>query len=101
MNEPKLISLLGLAQKAGKVASGEFAIEKAVRSGKAKIILIAVDATMNSKKNYRDLANYYQVVCYEVLSKDQIGTAIGKSPRAALTIIDSGFGKAISELLRT
>ncbi|MBP2642466.1 MAG: ribosomal protein L7Ae/L30e/S12e/Gadd45 [Firmicutes bacterium] len=101
MNEHKLISLLGLAQKAGKVSSGEFAIEKAVRSGKARMILVAADATANSKKSYTDLARYYEVNCYEVLSKEVIGTAIGKSARAAVTVTDMGFSKAILEVLNT
>ena len=34
MND-KVISLLGLAERAGKIASGEFAAEKAVKTGKA------------------------------------------------------------------
>ncbi|MBP2650261.1 MAG: ribosomal protein L7Ae/L30e/S12e/Gadd45 [Firmicutes bacterium] len=101
MNEQKLIALLGLAQKAGKIVSGELAIEKAVRSGKAGIILIAANATANSKKNYHDLSNYYEIKCYEVLSKEEFGTAIGKSARAALSIVDVGFSKAIGKVLCT
>ena len=32
-NSKKILNLLGLATKAGKIASGEFAAEKAVKSG--------------------------------------------------------------------
>jgi ribosomal protein L7Ae-like RNA K-turn-binding protein len=99
MNEHKLTSMLGLAQKAGKLASGELQVEKAVRSGKAKLILVAADATTSTKKGYRDLAHYYKVAYHEVLSKDQLGNATGKSPRAAIAVVDGGFGKTISELL--
>jgi len=101
MNVEKLASLLGLAQKARKIVSGEFAVEQAVRSKKAKLLLIAADASENSKKNYRALAAYYQITCHETLSKDQFGAAIGKPPRAALAVIDSGFSHTIITTLLT
>ena len=39
-NSKKILNLLGLATKAGKIASGEFAAEKAVKSGKAHLVLV-------------------------------------------------------------
>ncbi len=42
---------LGLAQKAGKVASGDFAVRSALKSGKAKLLVVATDAAPNSKKD--------------------------------------------------
>ena len=35
-NKQKILNMIGLAQKAGKVASGEFSTEKAVKTGKAR-----------------------------------------------------------------
>lgn len=99
MNEQKIISLLGLAQKAGKIASGELAVEKAIKSGKAKLLIIATDCSEATKKNYRDMTTYYDVELYEKFSKEQLGQCIGKLHRAALTITDSGFNKAIKTLL--
>ena len=42
---------LGLAQKAGKVASGDFAVRSGLESGKAKLLHVATDASPNSKKD--------------------------------------------------
>lgn len=95
INEKKLVALLGMAQKAGKVASGEFAVDKAVKSGKSKLILIATDVSENTRKGYKDMSGYYKVPCYEVLPKQQLGLCIGKDRRAALAILDQGFAKAI------
>jgi len=100
MNRAKLVSLLGLAQKAGKIASGEVAVEHAVRAGKAKLVMIAADASDNTKKSYRDLAAYYRVAYHEALSKDELGHATGRPSRAALAVTDAGFGRAIGEALR-
>lgn len=65
MND-KVISLLGLAERAGKIASGEFAAEKAVKIGKARLIIVAEDASDNTKKKFSDMCKYYQVpfACY-------------------------------------
>ena len=49
------LSLLGLAARAGKVVSGEFAVEKSVKSGKTFLVLVAEDASANTKKNFSDM----------------------------------------------
>jgi ribosomal protein L7Ae-like RNA K-turn-binding protein len=97
-NGEKIISLLGLAQKAGKVISGELAAEKAIKSGKAKLVIIATDCSEATKKNYRDMTMYYNVELYEKFVKEELGQCIGKEYRAALIINDFGFSKAIKAL---
>lgn len=99
MDKKRIADLLGLAQKAGRIVSGEFAVEKAVRSRKAKIVLLATDASINSKKNYHDLTSYYEVPIYEVLSKQEMGESIGKVQRAAIVLTDEGFSRALAKLL--
>lgn len=51
----KALSMIGLATKAGKIASGEFAVESAVRKGKAVLVIIASDASDNTKKSFNDM----------------------------------------------
>ena len=36
----KILNLIGLAQKAGKVVSGDYGVTKAIKTGKAKLLLI-------------------------------------------------------------
>ena len=50
----KVLSMLGLAAKAGKVASGEFSTEKEVKSGNACLVIVAEDASDNTKKLFRN-----------------------------------------------
>ena len=52
-NNNKVLSLLGLATKAGKVASGEFSTEKSVKTGKGFLVLVADDASQNTRKSSR------------------------------------------------
>ena len=60
MNQDKTLSMLGLAQKAGKVASGEFSTEKAIKSGKASIVIVADDSSDNTKKMFKKMCDYYK-----------------------------------------
>ena len=45
MKQDKALAMIGLAQKAGKIVSGEFATEKAVKTGKAALVIVAGDAS--------------------------------------------------------
>lgn len=49
-NVNKVYSMLGLAMKAGKVVSGEFATDKSVKGGNAWLVIVSEDASDNTKK---------------------------------------------------
>ncbi|MBR6403430.1 MAG: DUF448 domain-containing protein [Eubacterium sp.] len=90
MNNYK-ISLLSIAMKAGKVASGEFQSEEAVLSGKAGFVIIAEDASDNTKKKFMDKCNY-RGIRYEIFGKkDELGRLIGKNERSVVAITDDDF----------
>ncbi|MBQ7944898.1 MAG: ribosomal L7Ae/L30e/S12e/Gadd45 family protein [Lachnospiraceae bacterium] len=99
MNPNKIYSLLGLATKAGKVVSGEFATEKSVKSGTAWLVLVSEEASDNTKKLFNDKCKFYEVPIYCFGTKDMLGHAIGKAMRSSLAITDEGFAKAIVKLM--
>lgn len=92
--------MLGLAQKAGKIASGEFSTEKAIKSGKASVVIVADDSSDNTKKMFKNMCDYYKVPVYYYSDKETLGHAIGKQFRASLAVIDEGFGKQIQKHMR-
>ncbi len=93
----KILSMLGMATKAGKVVSGEFSTEKAVKSGQAYLVLVAEDASDNTKKNFSDMCNYYDVPMKSFGSKEELGHWVGKAMRASVCILDEGFAKSIQK----
>lgn len=97
----KLLSLIGLATKAGKTASGEFCTEKEVKSGKAKLVIVAADASENTKKKFKNMCDYYQVPIFFYGDKNTLGHAMGKEFRASLAVVDEGFAKGIKRQLET
>lgn len=95
MNHKKILSLIGLAMKAGKVKSGEFATEKAVKTGLAHVVIVSESASDNTKKKFGNMCLYYEVPIYYFGSKEDLGGAIGKEFRASLAVVDENFAKAI------
>ena len=65
MKRDKVLSLIGLAMKAGKCASGETMTESETKAGKAFLVIVARDASDNTKKKFRDMCKYYRVpICF-------------------------------------
>ena len=58
--QDKALAMLGMATKAGKVVSGEFSVEKAVKEGKAWLVLVAEDASDNTKKSFTNMCEFYE-----------------------------------------
>ena len=92
-----ILSLLGLAQKAGKIASGEFATEKSIKAGRAYLVIVSEDASDNTKKKMSQMTEYYEVPLYIHGEKEALGRCIGKGERSMLAILDAGFAKAVEK----
>ncbi len=99
MIQQKWMSLLGLANRARKLISGEELVVKEIRSGKAKLVLLAEDASKNTEKKISDKCAYYQVPLKRVENRSLLGQAIGKEARVVVAVLDEGFAKKLQTLL--
>ena len=99
-NNNKVLSLLGLATKAGKVASGEFSTEKSVKTGKGFLVLVADDASQNTRKKFQNMCDFYEVPIYFIANKEELGRFSGKEFRASLAVQDENFAKAMLKELQ-
>ncbi len=95
MKSDNALKMLGLAAKAGKVASGEFMTENAVKSGGAALVIVAEDASENTKKKFRNMCEYYKVPVRIHGIKEELGHFTGKQFRASLAITDKGLAQAV------
>lgn len=98
MMNNKLFSFISLAQKAGKIASGEDTCIREIKSGKARLVIVAVDSSDNTKKMFKDMCSYRGIPYLEHGTKDMLGSAIGKEYRAVIAIKDDGFADGIIRL---
>lgn len=101
MGQSKALSLIGLATKAGKTVSGEFSTEKEVKSKRAALVIVADDASDNTKKKFKNMCDYYHVPICFYKDKDTLGHAMGKEFRASLAILDTGFAKGMEKAMNT
>lgn len=90
-----ILSLIGLATRARMLVSGEFATEKAIKSQEACLVILSGDASHNTSKKFKNSCAFYEVPILTISTKEELGFAIGKSPRSSLAVLDEGFAKAI------
>ena len=99
--EAKILGLIGMAMKAGHVASGGFAVEKMIQSGNAAAVFVAGDASENTKKQFRTKCEFYEIPFAVISDKETLGHAIGKEERSSVALDDEGFANAIFKHLKS
>ena len=96
----KIFNLFGIATKSRNVVSGEFSTEKAVKEHKAALVIVAEDASDNTKKMFTNMCTYYKVPIYFFGEKTELGHSMGKEFRASLAVLDQGLADAIEKQLK-
>lgn len=101
VTERSICSLMGLSMRQGAVESGSFLAEKSIKGGTAKLVVIAEDASDNTKKDFTDMCTYYHVPYAVFGTKDTLGHAIGKEFRVVMALTNPGLSEKISEQIKT
>jgi ribosomal protein L7Ae-like RNA K-turn-binding protein len=99
-NWVKFYQMLGLAMRARALVTGDEACLVAIRSGTAKLTILAGDAGPNTTKKYKDKCTFYHVPILQVGSKERLGAMIGKRERAVIVVTQDGFARRLQELAR-
>ena len=96
----KTLNLLGLMRKANAIAVGETNTGGAVRAGKAKLLLLASDASDNARSRARGFTHGRDIVTVTLpFTKDEIAAHVGVSGCAMAAITDIGFANAFMKSL--
>ena len=96
MAETKLFNSLGLCRRAGKCQSGAFAAERALKTGKAKLVLLEETASENTKDRFSALCEGRKVPLRLV---PEVGRAIGREAHGVMAVTDIGFVNMILDAL--
>lgn len=94
----KLMSMIGFAKKAGKIASGEGISLENIKKNKAKLVVLANDASENTAKRILDKAKYRNIAVLRILNRKEIGKAIGSEDRVVISITDKQFAESIKKI---
>ena len=95
MKQNKVLALFGIAMRGRNLVSGEFQTLEAVKNASAMLVIIAEDASANTKKMFTDKCRFYGVPVREYGTKEELGRAIGKEMRSSLGICDAGLAEAL------
>ena len=97
-NEP--IPLLGLALRGGRLAAGEDAVTDTVRAGKARLLLLASDASDRTRRYTASLAAEGQVLLLSLpCTKGELGRGLGRGDTAVAALTDAGLAAAVGQRL--
>ena len=96
----KTASVFSLCKRAGCLISGEQAAEIAIKDGEALLVIIADDASENTKKKFLNKSKYYKVNAVVYGRKEELSRAIGCFDRSVFAVVkNENFADKIYELI--
>lgn len=97
--ESRVLGLIGITKKAGKIACGIEAVEETIKMKKARLVLIATDASEKTKQNVTYCCVKYHIPIAIFSTIESISNAIGKSNKAVISIKDKNLGEEIYKII--
>lgn len=91
----KFLALLGMAQAAGRLISGDMACADALERGRVHLLVIAADAADRTQRHFTSMASQVNVPIVVIATKAELGRAIGKPDRAVIGVVDAGFARSL------
>ena len=73
--------------------------EKAIKEGKAHLVIVGDDSSDNTKKMFTNMCEFYEVPICFYGKKEDLGHAMGKELRSSVAVTDPGFAKSLRKLL--
>lgn len=95
----RVAGLLGLGLRARSVVVGVDLVKGAVKSGKAKLVFVAPDASVHSRDKLVPLLRARRTAWYDALDAHALGAAVGRETVAALGVTDAALAKGIRHVL--
>ncbi|GAW94304.1 L7Ae/L30e/S12e/Gadd45 family ribosomal protein [Calderihabitans maritimus] len=92
-------TLLGFAQRAGKIVSGRSAVLGQLKKGRAQMVILATDSASDLQGEVKSWCSGRKIPVFYAGTKVELGLAIGKSPRAVLAVLDRNFAERIEQEL--
>lgn len=99
MKNNRLTTILGFAQKAGKLSSGDETCELYLKKRRIKLIILASDAAENTKERWLGLGKAYSVPVLILLDRETLSHAVGKANRTVFGVMDAGFAGQVKKLI--
>lgn len=100
MNENKFYSFLGIIKKSGNLISGYNICEIEIKKNKCKLIIIAEDASLNTKRKFVELCEKMNIKYIVYGCKRKLGICIGKDETSVMGIENDGMSRVVLDMLK-
>lgn len=90
------MNILGICARARKIVTGD-TLFKGIRNKSVNLVIIASDASDNSKKKLVDKCNYYEISYIIYSDTNSLSKAIGKNNRVAVGICDKALSASLKK----
>ena len=97
--QERFVTMLGFAQRAGKVSSGESAAQAMLQKKRGFLVILAQDASERTRNSYINRCAEAGIPCIVTGSQIRLGEIIGRSPRSVIVVTDEHFAKVLLEVL--
>lgn len=96
----KALNYLSLARKAGRIELGEEPVGSAARAQKARLVLVASDASDHTWRRAKSFVAGTGQQCIKVpFTKDELGMAVGRTSLAIAAMTDPAMALAFVKTL--
>ena len=96
----KALNYMALARKAGRIELGEEPAGAAARAQKARLVVVASDATDHTWRRAQSFVAGTEQICLRVpYSKDEMGQAVGRTALALAAFTDPALALAFVKAL--
>lgn len=96
----KALNYLAMARKAGRIELGEEPVGAAARAQKARLVVVAEDATDHTWRRALSFVSGSEQICLRVpFSKDLLGQAVGRTSLALAAFTDPALALAFVKAL--
>lgn len=96
----RILSLLGLAKRAGKLVLGTDFVCERMANGEIHYIFVASDSSNNTLDKIEHKAYFYKVEINKAYTTKELNASIGEDNIKVIGIIDTGFSKKIKEIVK-
>ena len=93
MRDP--LALLGMARRAGALAYGTGSTRRALKEGRARLILFAQDASETQRDKVMKLLRHGTTPRATLGTREALGLAVGSAPVSAVAVTDNEFAKEL------
>jgi len=91
----KAFGMLGLACRAGKISSGTMAARGSIMSRRAQLLVLSHDVAPATRDSLMSACKKMKIPWVVLGSKYELGNAVGKAYRVAVTVNDKGMAEAL------